>query len=412
MRKNFEDNFIKNLEASAPDLLKQIQAKPVLLVNSEEELFSEINRIENKNPETEDKKVININFKWMGVVATVAAVLVCTILLLPKNTAEVQIAGNIIIDCNPSVNMEITNDLKVNSYYAVNDDGAEILKNIDLEDDIDSAVNQVISALKTEGYLNTTADDVLISYCYKVDGKKFNEIKQMIEDTVADDVNIIYQSFKEDRAVSKNAEENNVSVGKYVYIQTIEEVDKEEIYHKPINEITKMDDEEQTSVATENTTVATEKATDKVVESSSVNNKDKSDKTNNKTVENKGQSAENKDKTTGNEISQEKKEENNAEKETEAVVNNSKNEDSDAKENNSNNADKNSKDKEKDKSKDKNKGSKENAINNIAIDETEPHSEKVTEATSDSHKDKSKEDKENHHDNKKDNSKSRKNDHT
>lgn len=68
------------------------------------------------------------------------------------------------IDVNPSVELQLNKKEKVVSFMAVNDDGAEILKDIDIKGmSVETAVENVLDTMKDKGYMDGDKSSVLIS---------------------------------------------------------------------------------------------------------------------------------------------------------------------------------------------------------------------------------------------------------
>lgn len=230
MQNKYEEHFERVMGAQAPDLFSEIISKPVTKIEDEKELFSELEQVSRPLP-----------FKWAAAAAAVFAVIVALSFALNpiKPYTTPKIVGNIIIDCNPSVNLSVTEDLKVESISGINDDGKEILKNLEAPDTIEEAVACVIDELKYEKYLTAENEYVLISYCYDKPEKE-KDVEHLVKKGVPKDVKCEYQTFRKNKKLEKEASKEKVSVGKYKYIETISKSNKQEkkkLCKMTINEI-------------------------------------------------------------------------------------------------------------------------------------------------------------------------------
>ena len=160
------------------------------------------------------------------------------------------------IDINPSIEYSLNRFDRVLNVKSVNDDGDEILKEIDLKDQknksIEDAINEVLNEVIEKGYL-TEEDGGVIVVTSSKSQEKSNELtsklKSSVEEKVKKDaensnVEVEAISVGEDRVLA--ARELGVTPGKLNLVQKLQErVDNpddikiEEWLHKPVKEIMK-----------------------------------------------------------------------------------------------------------------------------------------------------------------------------
>lgn len=229
MDNNIEERFERVMTSSAPDLLNDLLKQPITKTENEDELFSELYPKSSRKTKT----------KWVTAIAALAAAIVIAFLFLPKKSVEPKIMGSIIIDCNPSVKITVTEDLKIYSVEGVNDDGEQILKNFQIPETLEKAVSAVIDELKKEKYLTTEKKNILISYCYNNSNKE-KSVEKAVKDSVPKDVEFVYQTFQDDKNLEKIAGEQKISVGKYKYIEKLSKennISRKKLKSMTINEI-------------------------------------------------------------------------------------------------------------------------------------------------------------------------------
>ena len=146
--------------------------------------------------------------------------------------AEIQ--GQLIVDVNPSAALDIGRDYTVVNVEALNKDGEEIVEAMEHHS---GAVGEVLTdlsdVLDSRGYIDDDDSGILISYCNR-DTRTGNaqkreileeETKRFIGEYFESDedkkTTVFYQKFERNREDSKGARENNISEGKYHFINQI-----------------------------------------------------------------------------------------------------------------------------------------------------------------------------------------------
>lgn len=217
--KDIREKLNQELEEMAPDMLSKILQTPIEPVKSEKELFGR------NRPLFKEKK----NYKQYFIAPAIVAVAACIVLAImlwhptmtPKNT---NVAFNIIIDVNPSINIAIKQDGTIKEIVAENKDAKPIVKQvnekIDENTDYKKAVKQVVKSLKKNGYLKKKKNAMLLSVVSE-DKEKVKDQMTLIKTTtnqVLEEKEIrcktLYQNCEINDKVEKVAKKNHVSVGK------------------------------------------------------------------------------------------------------------------------------------------------------------------------------------------------------
>ena len=215
--RSFEKKINNSIFKKAPDVLPEILEKC-----GEKRGFSM-----NENNE----KVISIkkSYSYFPRVAIACALVVVigAMSLVVTNFANVSGKTIISIDVNPSIELCVDNNDTVIDSTAVNDDGEEILEDVEIENvDVDTAIDQVIDEMVEEGYLTPEQNSVLISVNNKNE-KRGKELKDKISQKV--DKFLSKKGIKASIISQQVVEENNeelaekckISKGKARFISKI-----------------------------------------------------------------------------------------------------------------------------------------------------------------------------------------------
>lgn len=125
-------------------------------------------------------------------------------------------AATVFIDVNPSLSMDVSDEMKVIDCVANNEDAKKIVDDLELEDvDINTALNAVIGSMYMNGYLQDETRTMLVSVDSKKDG--------MLEE-ITKDVNNVLEKNQVDcdlitmdvdaKKVIEEAKKNDISAGK------------------------------------------------------------------------------------------------------------------------------------------------------------------------------------------------------
>ncbi len=143
-------------------------------------------------------------------------------------TANNAVASLVSLDVNPSIQLEVNKNEKVLSATPMNDDGAEILANMDLKGtQADVAMYAIIGSLLQHGYVDELANSILITVedDDQARGEKLQQaLTQQADAALANaQVNgsVLAQTLQNSQELTQKAQEYGISTGKAALIQAI-----------------------------------------------------------------------------------------------------------------------------------------------------------------------------------------------
>lgn len=145
---------------------------------------------------------------------------------LEINPQAPNVEASITLDVNPSVEIKLDENNNVVDYSAINDDGASILENIELDGIcFDTAVYAIVGAMYSNGYLTSDTNSILVSVDSKNDSVSLEHICEKINNVFKDNeemqCSIIAQKVEMNDELKKSADEHNISNGKMQLISKI-----------------------------------------------------------------------------------------------------------------------------------------------------------------------------------------------
>lgn len=219
--KDIREKLNQELEEMAPDMLEKILSKPIEPVKNEKELFGR------NKPLFKEKKNIKQYFIVPAMLAVAACLVMAVILMKPLFNVQnnnTKMAFSIIVDVNPSVEIQVNKDGKVDRVLADNKDAKSMIREINGEIkkgyDYNDAMKVVIKNFKKNGYLKKKNSAMLVSLTNEkedVSKEKLKEIKIETTKVLADKkikCKTVFQNCKINGDVKKVAKKNDVSVGK------------------------------------------------------------------------------------------------------------------------------------------------------------------------------------------------------
>lgn len=219
--KDIREKLNQELEEMAPDMLEKILSKPIEPVKNEKELFGR------NKPLFKEKKNIKQYFIVPAMLAVAACLVMAVILMKPLFNVQnnnTKMAFSIIVDVNPSVEIQVNKDGKVDRVLADNKDAKSMIREINGEIkkdyDYNDAMKVVIKNFKKNGYLKKKNSAMLVSLTNEkedVSKEKLKEIKIETTKVLAYKkikCKTVFQNCKIDGDVKKVAKKNDVSVGK------------------------------------------------------------------------------------------------------------------------------------------------------------------------------------------------------
>lgn len=158
-------------------------------------------------------------------------------------------AASIFLEVNPAVEIKINKKDRVLEAAALNDEGREILEETKLKGkDIDEALKAVLGSMLTRGFLDDSANSILISVDSKdaekaaqIQAKISAEIKEILKAKNISGAVLTQNISKRDKAIEAFAAKHKISVGKAGYILNFVSAnpnfDAEELGELSINEL-------------------------------------------------------------------------------------------------------------------------------------------------------------------------------
>lgn len=208
--KDIREKLNQELEEMAPDMLEKILSKPIEPVKNEKELFGR------NKPLFKEKKNIKQYFIVPAMLAVAACLVMAVILMKPLFNVQnnnTKMAFSIIVDVNPSVEIQVNKDDKVDRVLADNKDAKSMIREINGEIkkdyDYNDAMKVVIKNFKKNGYLKKKNSAMLVSLTNEkedVSKEKLKEIKIETTKVLADKkikCKTVFQNCKIDGDVKK-----------------------------------------------------------------------------------------------------------------------------------------------------------------------------------------------------------------
>jgi hypothetical protein len=174
----------------------------------------------------EKKKNFNIfSRSFMGVAAAACILLVAGIIGVPYYGNNFVPDSHVDIDVNPGVEIVTNKKNKVLNVQSTNKDGADVIDNMDLKNtELKVAVNALIGSMVQKGYIVNNNTGILVTV-RNDNPEKANKVKEEILYDInfalyTNDVqaNVMNQTFKNNADADKFARENNISIGKAVFV--------------------------------------------------------------------------------------------------------------------------------------------------------------------------------------------------
>lgn len=189
----------------------------------------------------------NNKLRSFAAVAAVFVLLIAGIFLAKnfKGGSSGTLAAVVSFDVNPSIELDVDKNEKIISAVGLNDEGREVLGGMELEGSgFDVAVNAIIGSMLQHGYLDDTANSILLSVS-GVDGYDADTLQAKLTDNVnrlLKDCSVLSQNVSDaDGDLVEKAEKYGITVGKARLISEIVSSDSrhsfEELVGLTINEL-------------------------------------------------------------------------------------------------------------------------------------------------------------------------------
>ncbi len=189
----------------------------------------------------------NNKLRSFAAIAAVFVLLIAGIFLAKnfKGGSSGTLAAVVSFDVNPSIELNVDKNEKIISAVGLNDEGREVLGGMELEGSgFDVAVNAIIGSMLQHGYLDDTANSILLSVS-GVDGYDADTLQAKLTDNVnrlLKDCSVLSQNVSDaDGDLVEKAEKYGITVGKARLISQIVAGDSrhnfEELVGLTINEL-------------------------------------------------------------------------------------------------------------------------------------------------------------------------------
>ena len=189
----------------------------------------------------------NNKLRSFAAIAAVFVLLIAGIFLAKnfKGGSSGTLAAVVSFDVNPSIELNVDKNEKIISAVGLNDEGREVLGGMELEGSgFDVAVNAIIGSMLQHGYLDDTANSILLSVS-GVDGYDADTLQAKLTDNVnrlLKDCSVLSQNVSDaDGDLVEKAEKYGITVGKARLISEIVSSDSrhsfEELVGLTINEL-------------------------------------------------------------------------------------------------------------------------------------------------------------------------------
>ena len=215
INKDFK-NEIKNAYSNeAPDLLLKIKEKC-------EEIEQLPNEYELKVP---SKKPLILKRALLSICCVMVFFIGIIIGHFTLNNTSNYSETSIYLDVNPSIEIQLDNNDNVYKCIAVNSDAEAILEDIDLKGiKLNTALNAIVGALYSNGYLSSESNSILVGLNNKDDTllqNVTNEINDIFSKNNNINCAIIGQSFSPTDDMKRRAKECGVSISKIHLVDKI-----------------------------------------------------------------------------------------------------------------------------------------------------------------------------------------------
>ncbi len=193
-------------------------------------LYDSESRGENAHLNLKGKKTMKNTTVWKkwAAVAAVFAIMLTAVLLIGTAMGGANAGALIVLDVNPSIELEVNKNEKVTRVEPINDDAVIVIGDMDLIGvDLNVALNAIVGSMMKNGYIKAEQNSILISVNSE-NSRKADKIKNKISQEVDElftnsgiEASVITQVFKENEELRKLAGENGISTAKAALIYKI-----------------------------------------------------------------------------------------------------------------------------------------------------------------------------------------------
>lgn len=172
------------------------------------------------------------NNPWYGRIAVLAAVLVALIAVvigLSIGDSDDQVETTVLLDAEAGIELQLNKAQKVIQAEGLNEAGASILAQLDLQgDDFDAALEEIVDAMVQSGHLSQNSNSILVSVAGSNAAKQQSAIAAKVEKAMADaDISgaVLSQTVSADEKLEQLASENGITVSKAQLVSSLVSLD-------------------------------------------------------------------------------------------------------------------------------------------------------------------------------------------
>ena len=225
--RNIEDSIRKAVNEVTPDILEDLMGELGLEAKAQETVPLKVVPEPEERPAVSEPEKTPARKKWYRAAAGLAAVFALFIGYSMFGQSD-DVGAVVGLDVNPSIELSVDKDGKVVKATAVNEEGEQILQEMDIkENDVSDACNIIVDKLVDRGYLTTKSNAVLVSVRSK-DAASGRALEEELSGSINTHLSggslepaIVGQYVEETEDLDNFAGENGISVGKANLIKSI-----------------------------------------------------------------------------------------------------------------------------------------------------------------------------------------------
>ena len=225
--RNIEDSIRKAVNEVTPDILEDLMGELGLEAKAQETVPLKVVPEPEERPAVSEPEKTPARRKWYRAAAGLAAVFALFIGYSMFGQSD-DVSAVVGLDVNPSIELSVDKDGKVVKATAVNEEGEQILQEMDIkENDVSDACNIIVDKLVDRGYLTTKSNAVLVSVRSK-DAASGRALEEELSGSINMHLSggslepaIVGQYVEETEDLDNFAGENGISVGKANLIKSI-----------------------------------------------------------------------------------------------------------------------------------------------------------------------------------------------
>lgn len=239
MYRKEEEKIKSGFDSVAPNLFQKIKQREYKKIESEEELFGELN-FQEKHKYNQKKPVAL--YQPRVALGSIAAVVLCFLICIQLFAPKVQ-ATRIMIDVNSGIQFMVTEKNQKTEIVALSAASEKIAEGVSEGRTLEEAVYELLENLNHQEYFQESDAGMLVSYMNQEKDDSKKKISSVIcqyfkEQNLS--VALVQQEVEEKSKLQKEADEQGVSLGKYCFLKTLQEeykIDARSMYQKGMGDI-------------------------------------------------------------------------------------------------------------------------------------------------------------------------------